>query len=131
MARQKKTPPDVKPVPEQDWKGHVLVSFFNDPKQLSAPTIGAYLVQEEIGHGSSGIVVRAQPAKSKKPVALKILHPAYQSDRESLARFEREIRALKAISHNNVVPILDVGNSRGLPFFVMPLLKGIRHSPTT
>src|SRR5262249_19699628 len=43
---------------------------------------------------------------------------------EALARFEREAKALAALSHPNLVAIFDVGAEQGIHFAVMELLSG-------
>ena len=45
-------------------------------------------------------------------------------DAEALACFEREGRAIAALSHPNIVAIFDVGTDEGLPYLVMELLDG-------
>src|SRR5262249_19277712 len=42
----------------------------------------------------------------------------------ALARFEREAKALAALSHPNLVAIFDVGTENGISFAVMELLVG-------
>jgi serine/threonine protein kinase len=58
-------------------------------------------------------------------VALKIVKPGMDS-REILARFEAERQALALMDHPNMARVLDAGTTdKGLPYFVMELVKGI------
>jgi serine/threonine protein kinase len=111
-----------------------------------------YLVRELIGYGGMGAVYRADeleltraeeeaiaalaesdPARIatftghrvRRRVAVKFLRPDKLTDRTYLPRFDREIRALRELSHENIVACLDSGASAdGYRFFVMPLLEG-------
>jgi serine/threonine-protein kinase len=57
-------------------------------------------------------------------VAIKVLPPHLAQDAESLARFEREARAVAALAHPNVVVLYDCGTERGVSYVVMELLEG-------
>jgi hypothetical protein len=84
--------------------------------------IGAYEIEGELGRGGMGVVFRAR-APDGRPVALKLLsRPGPGSARD---RFERERRLLAEFGEaDGFVPLLDAGEERGQPFFVMPLLEG-------
>jgi eukaryotic-like serine/threonine-protein kinase len=82
--------------------------------------IGDYAVEETIGQGGMGTVVRAR-SPSGEVVAIKLLlNP--RNDR--VVRFQREQYLLKKLNKHGFVPILDWGDSQLGPFFVMPLLSG-------
>ncbi|MEZ6187169.1 MAG: serine/threonine-protein kinase [Planctomycetota bacterium] len=84
-------------------------------------TTNPYVVGEVLGRGGCGVVHRARDTRSGREVALKTLVPPY--DPLSLARFEREARALCALDHPHVVPALEV-LSGPPPALVMPLVDG-------
>ncbi len=87
---------------------------------------GRYCLEEVIGSGGMGDVWRARDRVLERQVALKVV---YASDPRKTAEhakaFLREARISAAISHRNVVQILDFGAHEGeLPFMVLELLQG-------
>ncbi len=71
-----------------------------------------------------GEVYRARDLRLGRDVALKVLPEAAANDAESLARFERESRAVAALNHPNILSIHDTGEHRGIPYAVTELLEG-------
>src|SRR5262245_2261984 len=86
--------------------------------------LGPYRILSPIGKGGMGEVYRAQDARLGRDVAIKVLPEQLTSDPEALRRFEREGRALAALSHPNILTIFDVGTQDGISFVVMELLEG-------
>ena len=78
---------------------------------------------------------RARDSRLNRDVAIKVVPPSVAGNPEALARFERESRAVAALSHPNILTIYDVGQSNGHPYSVMELLEGetllgaIAHGP--
>ena len=57
--------------------------------------------------------------------AVKVLRSVFVDAPDAVFRLEQEGRALAALDHPSLVPVLDVGTTAtGRPFFVMPLLEG-------
>jgi RNA polymerase sigma-70 factor (ECF subfamily) len=83
-----------------------------------------YEVLAPLGVGGMGEVYRARDARLDRDVAIKVLPERLAGSAEALARFEREAKALAALSHANLVAIFDVGKDQGIPFAVMELLVG-------
>jgi serine/threonine protein kinase/tetratricopeptide (TPR) repeat protein len=71
-----------------------------------------------------GEVYRARDPRLGRDVAVKALPQHLANDPDALARFEREARAVAALSHPNILAIYDVGTDRGLTYAVMELLEG-------
>jgi serine/threonine protein kinase/Tol biopolymer transport system component len=71
-----------------------------------------------------GEVYRARDAKLDRFVALKVLPPHLVSDAVALARFEREAKAVAALSHPNILSIFDFGREGHTVYAVMELLEG-------
>jgi serine/threonine protein kinase len=71
-------------------------------------TIGAYRVRAKLGEGGMGEVYRARDSRRDRDVAVKVLPPRLVGDAPWVARFEREARALAALSHPNIAVILGV-----------------------
>ena len=83
-----------------------------------------YRLAEQIGEGGMGIVWRAADTKLDRDVAIKILPPEVSTDAERLTRFEREAKALAALSHPNVAQVHGLEQSEGTHFLVMELVPG-------
>jgi eukaryotic-like serine/threonine-protein kinase len=86
--------------------------------------LGPYEILAPLGAGGMGEVYRARDSRLGREVAVKILPQHLAGNCEALARFEREARAVAALSHPNIVVIFDLGNEGGMPFAVMELLQG-------
>jgi eukaryotic-like serine/threonine-protein kinase len=86
--------------------------------------IGGYEIIALIGAGGMGEVYRARDTRLGRDVAIKILAPHITSDRNALIRFEREARAMAALSHPNIAAIHSVIESDGQPALVLELVEG-------
>src|SRR5688572_28858135 len=78
---------------------------------LAGQFVGGYQIQELLGRGGMGEVYRAQDPKLGRDVAIKILPPAFTSDPQRLARFDREARMLAALNHPNICAIYGIEES--------------------
>jgi serine/threonine-protein kinase len=84
-----------------------------------------YRVEALLGEGGMGKVYRAEQMTLGKPVVLKVLHHALQSDRATVERFQREARAASRLNHPNSISILDFGQAEdGTLFIAMELVAG-------
>ena len=93
--------------------------------QLTPGTrVGVYEVIALIGAGGMGEVYRARDTRLGRDVALKILTGAATGDPERQARFEREARAVAALSHPNIVAIYSFGIENGLAYAAIEWLEG-------
>lgn len=81
-----------------------------------------YRLDSEIGRGGMGVVFRATDLDLMRPVAVKVLSEFASSDARQ--RLLREARAAAALNHPHIISVYDVGESQGLPFFVMELVDG-------
>jgi len=86
--------------------------------------LGAYEILTPIGAGGMGEVYRARDTRLGREVAIKVVADSLMTDPDALARFEREARAIAALSHPNIVALHDVGRDNGVAFAVMELLDG-------
>jgi eukaryotic-like serine/threonine-protein kinase len=86
--------------------------------------VGPYDVAESIGAGGMGEVYRARDTRLGRDVAIKVLPASVAADRDRRARFEREMQAVAALSHPNVLAIFDTGLHDGQLFAVAELLQG-------
>jgi len=92
---------------------------------ISAGTrLGPYEVLSPLGAGGMGEVYRARDTKLDRDVAIKVLPQAVAADPDTLARFEREAKAVAALSHPNILAIHDFGSQGGIAYAVTELLEG-------
>jgi Tol biopolymer transport system component/tRNA A-37 threonylcarbamoyl transferase component Bud32 len=85
---------------------------------------GPYEIVAPLGAGGMGEVYRARDTKLDREVAIKLLPPAFASDADRLARFQREARLLAALNHPNVAAIHGLDEADGQPFLVLELAEG-------
>jgi serine/threonine protein kinase/dipeptidyl aminopeptidase/acylaminoacyl peptidase len=92
---------------------------------LAAGTrLGPYEILAPLGAGGMGEVYRARDTKLDREVAVKVLPTSVAADPNTLARFEREAKAVAALSHPNILSIFDFGSHDGVAFAAMELLEG-------
>ncbi len=86
---------------------------------------GRFKVLGRVGTGGMGTVYRAEQVGLGRPVALKILKKELGGDRETVARFHREAKAMSLIIHPNTVRVFDFGeDGDGHLYLAMELLEG-------
>jgi eukaryotic-like serine/threonine-protein kinase len=87
---------------------------------------GRYQLDEPIGTGWFSEVWRATDAALSRPVAVKLLHPAYAQQPEALARFRAQARHAAALWHENITHIYDYDEPTDgpQPYLVMELVDG-------
>ena len=86
--------------------------------------LGPYVIEAPLGAGGMGEVYRARDSRLGREVAIKVLPAQLGQDLEALVRFEREAKAVAALSHSNILAIHDIGREQGVQFAVMELLVG-------
>jgi serine/threonine protein kinase len=91
---------------------------------MSGRTLGHYRLDSLLGAGGMGEVWRARDTRLDRAVAVKILPEHLVDNPEALRRFEREAKAVAALSHPNILAIYDFGAEQGLSYAVTELLEG-------
>ena len=86
--------------------------------------LGHYRVLRLLGRGGMGAIYLATDETLGREVALKVMLPEAAAVPAARERFLREARAAAGIEHDHVVAIHHVGEESGVPFIVMPLLRG-------
>ena len=86
--------------------------------------LGPYEIVSPLGAGGMGEVYRAKDTKLDREVAIKVLPEKLAADAAALARFEREAKAVAALSHPNILGIYDLGSDNDVAYAAMELLRG-------
>ncbi len=93
----------------------------------SGTRFGDYLLLQRAAVGGMSEVFRAQ-RQARRPgepeLALKRLLPMLCDDEQIARLFLREVEAMRRIDHPAVLPLLDAGECGGVPFVVMPWVRG-------
>ena len=83
--------------------------------------LGRFVLEELIGRGGMSAVYRAYDVALERRVAFKILADHHDMGLTSSNRFIQEAKIVARLQHENIVPIYDFGEARGVYYFVMPL----------
>ncbi|MEQ1748053.1 MAG: WD40 repeat domain-containing serine/threonine-protein kinase [Prosthecobacter sp.] len=110
------------PLPDGRLEGVCPACFFDSVSEGDAMT--GLQRGAEIARGGMGIVYEAQQAEPKRSVALKMMRPQWAENEQARERFRREARAMASLEHPAILPVYDVGESDGLPWFTMKLASG-------
>jgi serine/threonine protein kinase len=83
----------------------------------------AFTIERELTGGGMSRVFLARDHSLGREVVVKLLLPELAAG-ISVDRFRREISLASRLQHPNVVPVLSAGDAAGLPFFIMPFVRG-------
>ncbi len=83
-----------------------------------------YKLIAKLGEGGMGAVYKALHVHLNKVVALKVLPKDRTDDKQAVARFKREMLAVGALEHANIVRATDAGEHEGTHFLVMEYVPG-------
>ncbi len=87
-------------------------------------TLGPYEVQEVIGQGGMGVVLKAFEPALHRLVAIKVMAAAVAGSATARRRFTREAQAAAAVCHDHIVTVHGVHEANGLPYLVMQYIAG-------
>jgi serine/threonine protein kinase len=90
-----------------------------------ATQLGEYQLADKLGEGGMGAVYKALHTKLRRTVALKVLPKDRLGDPQAVARFEREMAAVGALDHPNIVRAMDAREVEGTRFLVMEFVEGV------
>jgi serine/threonine-protein kinase len=86
-------------------------------------TVGDYRLEALLGEGAVGLVFSATGLDGAR-VAVKLLRPELAGETVALSRFAREARLAGELTTRHLVPILELGESEGLTYLVLPYFRG-------
>ena len=86
--------------------------------------VDRYELEEVVGTGGMSSVYRAHDRLLERDVALKVLHDQFGEDGEHVERFRHEARVVAALSHPNIVTVIDRGEQNGRQFIVFEYVAG-------
>jgi serine/threonine-protein kinase len=112
--------PDADAVRPEQIRG--FFSPTDDPRMLGR--FGGYEIAGVIGCGGMGVVLKGLDVALNRYVAIKVLAPHLAASAAARSRFAREARAAAAVVHENVIAIHAVSEASGLPYLIMPYVRG-------
>jgi tetratricopeptide (TPR) repeat protein len=86
--------------------------------------LGTHVIVSRLGAGGMGEVYKARDERLDRFVALKVLHTSRATDPGFRDRFQREARAIAALSHPNIVTVHSIEEHDGVPFLTMEFVEG-------
>lgn len=86
--------------------------------------LGNYIIEDELGRGGMGVVLKARHKRMLRQVAIKVLPAAMVKDAAAIARFQREVVAAAKLTHSNIVAAFDADEINGQHILVMEFVNG-------
>ena len=124
-ATQRLESPDTPSSKSRDKRSFSSLDSIDDARFVPGTMlIERYRIVGLLGRGGMGEVYRADDLKLGQPVALKFLPDHLLSDGAALARFHREVRVARQVSHKNVCRVYDIGELDGRHFLSMEFIRG-------
>ncbi len=112
------------PLPPTGLCGLCVLARLTEMEREPARRLGDYDLVEELDRGGMGVVWRARHRELGRTVALKMIRGGAAAGESEIVRFRTEAEAVARLEHPGIVPVFELGEVDGVPFFTMPLLTG-------
>jgi len=110
----------VRPTRTEALEGTLATDLLSE---LQAALGTSYTIVRELGGGGMSRVFLADDLALTRAVVIKVLHPELAAG-VNAERFKREVLLSARLQHPHIVPVLTAGEINGLPYYVMPFVKG-------
>jgi len=94
------------------------------PRLAAGAELGPYRIEACVGAGGMGEVYRATDTRLGRTVAIKLLQARLTDRAGGRQRFQREARAISALSHPHICSLHDIGEHEGTDYLVMEYVEG-------
>ncbi|MFZ0613467.1 MAG: serine/threonine-protein kinase [Desulfobacterales bacterium] len=94
-----------------------------DVDRLIGMRVGTSTILRELARGGMAIVFIAFQKTLKRQIAIKVL-PKLLITEKSAELFQREAEAVAILSHPNIIPVYEVGDTQDFLFITMQLIQG-------
>ena len=108
--------------PANAWPATLAPTAGGSPGTIAM--IHGYEILGELGRGGMGIVYKARQTKADRVVAIKMILGRRQASLQEQIRFQIETEAVARLQHPNIVPLHEVGEVDGMPFFSLEFCEG-------
>jgi serine/threonine protein kinase/formylglycine-generating enzyme required for sulfatase activity len=102
----------------------VSQSISEDDLAGPPPDVPGYKILEELGRGGMGVVYKARHKRLNRLVALKMVLIGAHAGAEQRVRFLAEGEVIAQLQHPHIVPIYEIGQHAGLPYFALEYQEG-------
>jgi len=111
-------------IPAEAMRDSSVVAEELAPGLSLGQRLGGYVLEGLLGSGGMAVVFSARQISLNRKVAVKVLPQDLAENEEFVKRFDSEAAVLAALSHPNVVNVIDRGKEGDFYFFVMELVEG-------